>query len=90
MRTGDVISGDMDNGLLAQDTGPDFRHIPEDTVSLCGVGGEMDVPNELRQRRPIPRSTAGPNVGLGVVHTAPDTATSMCRSLLYVYMYTIL
>ena len=75
--TGDTNSGGVDNGSLSQDAGTDFvRHIPaEDTVSLCGVGGEVDVLNEIRQRRPIPRS---PHAGSGAVHSAlPETVTSI-------------
>ena len=72
------ISGDTDSGLLSQDAGPDHtRHVAEDTVSLCGVGGEVDVMNELRQRRPMStKSTASPGVGLGVVHSAPEPAAA--------------
>eukprot|EP00731_Ephydatia_muelleri_P031177 Em0022g691a len=79
---GDTNSGGVDNGSLSQDAGTDFvRHIPaEDTVSLCGVGGEVDVLNEIRQRRPIPRS---PHAGSGAVHSAlPETVTSIPNELL--------
>lgn len=81
MCTGDTISGEVDSGLLSQDAGTDFvRHIAaEDTVSLCGVGGEMDVLNEIRQRRPISR---GPHAGFGVVHSAPLEAAASIPSML--------